>query len=119
MIVATARWLPRYDEIGELEPLLLASRRGVRVRFITEVTADNADFVKKYRRVFEIRHHQGVGQAVRLMLCDDSEVRFALSAPSENTKGTLSLVSDSAPLIEGFKSFLKYCGTTPCPRPGF
>jgi sugar-specific transcriptional regulator TrmB len=115
LLVTTAAWLPRMDVVGNLEPLIAASRRGVKVRIITEVTAENFDFIRKCRRVFEIRHHNGASQTVRMALSDDSEVLFALSAKDEVVERMLSLTSDSAPAIEGFKFIFETLWTVSVP----
>jgi hypothetical protein len=102
MIATTAVWLSKMNEVGNLEPLVAASEEGVKVRIVTEVTSENIKYVKNYRGRFEIRHHLGVNRMVRLMLCDNSAVIFALSEKDEDVEGLLSLYSDSTPLVEGF-----------------
>jgi sugar-specific transcriptional regulator TrmB len=103
VFVVTARWLPKLDEVGNLAPLIAAARRGVKIRIITEVTDENVDFVGRYRMLFDIRHHEGVNQSVRLMIYDDSEVLFALSGSDESIERMASLSSSSAVIIEGLR----------------
>ncbi|MDA4113768.1 MAG: hypothetical protein OK474_06955 [Thaumarchaeota archaeon] len=102
MIATTAGWLSKMNEVGNLEPLATASEKGVKVRIVTEVTPENIKYVTNYRGRFEIRHHLGVNRMVRLMLCDNSAVIFALSEKGEDVEGLLSLYSDSIPMVEGF-----------------
>jgi HTH-type transcriptional regulator, sugar sensing transcriptional regulator len=102
MVVTTAGWLSKMNEVGNLEPLASASEEGVKVRIVTEVTSESIKYARNYGGRFEIRHHLGVNRMVRLMLCDDSAVMFALSE-NEDVEGLLSLYSDSTPMVEGFK----------------
>jgi sugar-specific transcriptional regulator TrmB len=102
MVATTALWLSKMDEVGNLEQLVSASENGVKVKIVTEVTPENIKYARTYRGRFEIRHHPGVNRMVRLMLCDNSAVIFALSGNNEDVEGLLSLYSDSTPIIEGF-----------------
>jgi hypothetical protein len=102
MVATTAGWLSKMNEVGNLEPLASASEQGVKVRIVTEVTPESIKYARNYGDRFEIRHHMGVNRMVRLMLCDDSAVIFALSE-NEDVEGLLSLYSDSIPIVEGFK----------------
>ena len=102
VVATTAGWLSRMNEVGNLEPLVSAAHRGVRVRIVTEVTPENAKHVKNHQTRFEIRHHPGVNRMVRLMICDGSEVMFALSENDTDVEELFSLYSDSVPIVGGF-----------------
>ena len=97
VVATTAGWLSRMNDIGNLEPLMSAVRRGVWVRIVTEVTPENAKYAKNHHTGFEIRHHPGVNRMVRMMICDSSQVQFALSENDTEVEGLFSLTLTASP----------------------
>jgi len=74
---------------GMLQNLLSARKRGVRVRIITEVNAQNLEVARRYSKLLEIRSHESVSQGMRFSIIDRSKIIMALSdAPTSGERAT-------------------------------